>query len=126
MFVGQMKIAKRTFYELHNEFILPPPHLEIYAAHYYRTYAGPLYMVQEIIIFKILPLQLVPLRKSCISCSNRYNNVSGSFIYTPHFALPACSTKRYINRTYAVPLYVVPKIIIFKILPLYIVPLRKS
>ena len=30
-----------------------------------RTYAGTLYMVQKIIIFKILPLQLVPLRKSC-------------------------------------------------------------
>ena len=29
-----------------------------------RTYAVPLYMVPKIIIFKILPLYIVPLRKS--------------------------------------------------------------
>ena len=30
----------------------------------YRTYAVPLYMAHEFVFFKILPLQLVPLRKS--------------------------------------------------------------
>ena len=31
----------------------------------FRTYAVPLYMVSKIIIFKILLLYIVPLRKSC-------------------------------------------------------------
>ena len=31
---------------------------------YFRTYAVPLYMAQKFVIFKILTLQLVPLRKS--------------------------------------------------------------
>ena len=30
-----------------------------------RTYAVPLYMAYKFVLFKILPLQLVPLRKSC-------------------------------------------------------------
>ena len=32
---------------------------------FFRTYAVPLYMAYKFVLFKILPLQLVPLRKSC-------------------------------------------------------------
>ena len=35
-----------------------------------RTYAVPLYMAYKFVLFKILPLQLVPLRKSCVDFEN--------------------------------------------------------
>ena len=64
-------------------------------------------MVQKIIIFKILPLQLVQLRKFC-----NYLKI------VPHIIV--------LNQDLRSTAIYGAKIIIFKILPLYIVPLRKS